>query len=151
MIISKVIIVNDLFYYFDLICPALCFIFCIVHSVISLIIGKKQGKKFYSFCENCLQPKFVGEEHSCSDIPFFDSQTVVFLFVSNYYSICAEAEHNCWSNWTDREAVRLISLFTNDASCVSLCEYLLQLDDLQFASTLSRILLKYKDYKEANR
>lgn len=53
--------------YFDILCSSLCFLFCIVHVLVSLFSAKKTGKKIEKFCSQCLSPVYLGEEHKCNE------------------------------------------------------------------------------------
>lgn len=54
-----------LFEYMEYICPLLCFVFCVVHSIISCLIARSQGKKIDRLCNKCGQPVIGGETHTC--------------------------------------------------------------------------------------
>ncbi|UPW41088.1 hypothetical protein [Sigmofec virus UA08Rod_5550] len=53
--------------YFDIVCPALCFLFCVIHSIISTVNMHKQNKQIDKYCEKCLQPVESGFAHTCLD------------------------------------------------------------------------------------
>lgn len=49
----------------DLICPFLCFVYCIVHTVLQCVASIKLNKKITSLCEKCGVPVVEGENHVC--------------------------------------------------------------------------------------
>lgn len=50
----------------DWICPLLCLIFCLIHTIGQWIHAVKLGKKIDSVCEKCGSPVISDEEHTCS-------------------------------------------------------------------------------------
>ncbi|QXN75100.1 hypothetical protein [Microvirus mar26] len=65
--------------YFEILCPSICFVVCLIHSVIQLVVSHKTGKKITSLCEKCGLPVLDDEVHKCSLSPEQLSKLVDFV------------------------------------------------------------------------
>lgn len=51
--------------YLELLCPCICAGICLIHFIVSLIVGYKQGKKIDRICDQCGFPIYKDEKHEC--------------------------------------------------------------------------------------
>lgn len=49
----------------DLVCPLLCLIYCIIHSVFQIFNNRSLDKKITKLCEKCGEPVVENENHEC--------------------------------------------------------------------------------------
>lgn len=49
----------------DSLCALLCFVFCVVHSIISIFNARRLNKRISALCDKCGSPVIEGESHDC--------------------------------------------------------------------------------------
>lgn len=74
----------QLFQLMDILCPVLCFAFCLVHSIISSIQSHKLNKRILALCERCGAPVVEGERHECPELTS-DQLSALVEFVNSMY------------------------------------------------------------------
>lgn len=64
-------------YFYDFICPLLCFVFCFINSLFEFIRSKKLNKKIVSICEKCDAPLYANNSHECKKLTELSSEEPV--------------------------------------------------------------------------
>lgn len=49
----------------DYVCPCLCFILCLLHSIVTAIVSARQSKKIEKLCDKCGMPVYSDMSHIC--------------------------------------------------------------------------------------
>lgn len=65
--------------YFEYICPLVCFVVCVLHSIVEGFLVSKQNKKIDKICDKCLSPVESGVKHECDPevLQMLESQKLI--------------------------------------------------------------------------
>lgn len=55
-------------FFYDLIGPLLCFVFCLINSIVEFVRSKKLNKKIVAICDKCGVPVLEGDTHECKKL-----------------------------------------------------------------------------------